>query len=196
MNKSILATVLMLTIVGCEEPIPGTDGPSIGGPVLEKDGETIVKSRAVLRMNSTGPTELSIENAAANRLSVDANDVRLPSLERTVLDSGTLHLLDLHDEHLNVCGVSGSERCGLAMLRIYTRGGVDVPPVYVGAEGGSLYAVGQGREGAVVVQAVWLEGKSRFTLNDLESADFRLLVDLTAHHGDHVELVMEYTLTR
>ncbi len=88
---------------------------------MAQSGDQMMKlgmQRAVSQSISQSLTE----NAAISTMTVDWSNFAIPALSNTQIDFGNIAITNLYDDNLNVCGDSGTERCGTAWILIYTIG--------------------------------------------------------------------------
>lgn len=63
-----------------------------------------------------------ITNPKATTMSLDDSLFTVPVVDSDSEDFGYLAIGDLRDNDLNVCGASGNQKCGKAVIRLYTIG--------------------------------------------------------------------------
>jgi len=227
MKKELLLVMVLLLggmLIGCANTQePGENLSDSLKPVgVTDEAGVVVRSRALLNVELgsspvnpkwaalaiSTPTSITVVNAAAVSMAVDASQFVAPVISNTLLDFGLLKISDLFDNQLKVCGTSGKEKCGTALIRVYTTGqaGAGIfnaldnfgAPITAGIPGSSLLPVGLDIAGAAEVHRFLIPGnKHVLRLSDLSPApDYQILADFTnAGAGTYsTTIVLEYAL--
>lgn len=118
----LVFSVLLLASCGSESLLDGL-GPE----------QIVVKSRASFEVTTTTGAATSLRavsqtqpvtvtNAASANMTLNSTAFVPPTITNAVMNFGNLTISALEDNDLKVCGTSGNQKCGTALLRVYTTG--------------------------------------------------------------------------
>lgn len=125
MKNSIWIT-MALVAVGCGRSNDGT-------PLMGTPDDLVVRSRAEFtvtagsgarsfRANVSQTQPVTVTNAAATSMTLDNSGFVPPTISNAMMDFGNLAISALSDNDLKVCGAGGNQKCGTALIRIFTTG--------------------------------------------------------------------------
>jgi hypothetical protein len=140
----MLAVTLMLT--GCGNgnlnPVASVIPVSLA-PVGTQDSNGIfIKSRAAITLYGdtpslaavmmknllpsayalTGAQGVTVVNSGSSTMTLDATAFLLPKISNAALNFGSLAVTNLFDNSLSVCGSKANQKCGNAVIQMYTTG--------------------------------------------------------------------------
>lgn len=139
------ALISLLLVLGCAGCGPGFEAikydlPPVGEPadglivksrsvflVTTENGKTVVQriqSFILPVANAANPTSIpiSVVNAPNAQMTVNSANFAAPTITNDSLEFGSLTITQLRDNNLKVCGSNGKQKCGLAVIRMYTTG--------------------------------------------------------------------------
>lgn len=220
--------VFLLGVVGCGpgfEPIQ-YEVPPVAEPL---DG-FVVKARATYllttengqtraqriqswippKAHASNPTTIPITviNAPNAQMTVNSSGIVAPAITNDPLEFGSLTITRLRDNDLKVCGPNGKQKCGTAIIRLYTTGSPGAglynsgdsfgAPITAGI-GPVRATVGLGPSNAAIVQTYTIPSNRnsiRETHFDPQPMTYNVSVDFTdAGAGAYATtLVVEYGL--
>ena len=95
--------------------------------VKAENGEIIVKRIQNWILPSAyaeNPTSfpITVVNAPNAQMTIDSSSLVAPTITNDLLEFGSLTVTRLRDNDLKVCGANGKQKCGTAVIRIYTTG--------------------------------------------------------------------------
>jgi len=215
--KSILFVFVLALAISCgreEEDL--TQAPTPTNPTTLNEADLVIKGTIEIpvivgakgiRMAGASVTQpVKVTVAPDTTLVLDNSKFVTPPMASALLDFGNLIISDLKDNNLKVCGASGKEKCGTAILRMYTTG-VAGAGLYNAADawGAPMTAslttpqsVGLDVAGAAVMQTYSIGANMRILkLKDLPTApNYNIRFDFTdAGAGDYsTTIVIEYAL--
>ena len=226
MKKFFVFSFLFVSLTGCGSSSQSTDLPPVG---TGTDG-IVVKARSLITVStgtqtqsrlrslllpqafaaSNGSVSVSTTVAASTSFTLNTSLFSVPANPTPFAanDFGFLQIGALRDNNLNLCGSSGTQHCGTAMIRIYTIGTsgaglwntVDQygAPITSAQSGISpQLSVGLNVAGAAILQQITIPATQHtFQLNQLQNAKYDVTVDFTnAGSGEYsTTLVLEYAL--
>lgn len=127
--KFIVTLIMLVMVFGCGKHNGNT--PQKDTMSFNED-EVVVHSQAMMDISVSGGeasilsitnnTPVSVVNAASSTMTVDTSKFVAPKITSTSLSFGTLAISALSDNDLMVCGASKNQKCGTAMIRMYTTG--------------------------------------------------------------------------
>lgn len=222
----LIMSVLVLSVVGCgkgaDSGAKGTSLPPIN--IVQKN--VLVKSRATLKLSTGTPTVgmkimnllvpqalaavtqfVSVVNSPSSTLALSTLNFNPPAITNANLDFGSLDVSALFDNNLDLCGDSGTDHCGTALIRIYTTGEAGAgmynahddfgAPITVSQGGVILSTVGLGSDNSSVTQAFSIPTtKHVVSLADFGSPSYDIAVDFSNAGAGNYEttIVIEYAL--
>lgn len=197
-----------LTSLNPERSSPDADGVVVKGRATFNVivGEESARM-ALASATATQPITVTV-NASTTMTASNAGFAAPATITNEVLSFGSLQITSLKDNNIKVCGTNGNQRCGKALIRMYTTGQTGAglwnatdgygAPILAGIEGATPGTVGLGTAGATVLQSYTVaSGKNVIQLSDFGPAQsYGVKVDFSnAGAGTYqTTLVLEYAL--
>ena len=203
--------------------IPGNLNPANPNSGNQQD-DVIVRSRAVFQISTdepsgavnllpgsalynalTGNIPITISNGSNSSMTISTSGISVPTNLIGLLDLGSISLSALYDNDLKKCGNNSNQKCGTALIRMYTTGTAGEglynaedgygAPITAGQT--TLSTVGLNVAGAAIMQSISIpNSKHVLNLSDFPNHAYSLKVDFS-NAGDGVyatNLVVEYAL--
>ncbi len=224
--KKVALLALSVVLVGCGE----TNSPSPGGNLIvgipDQEG-LVVRSRSeftistddagaqsgnlmnAFQLNSrnalTGGTTITVTNSSSAAMTISTSLFSIPTIASEMLDFGFLQVSALLDNDLKQCGNNSNQKCGTAIIRMYTTG-VAGEGLYNATDGygapitagqSTLSTVGLDGAGAAVMQSISIpNNKHVLRLSDFTNPKYNVKSDFSnAGAGSYsTTLVIEYAL--
>jgi hypothetical protein len=145
--KTVITIILLLSLVSCgkggagstSEPLDPVAAPRNDGytPVAQammtissNNGDVASVMRQFSLMQSAYAATTNVSYVVAENVTFTVNTSGIsPILTGDVLDIGTLAITALDSNKLKICGSDGKQKCGQAIIRIYTQALVAWPGV-------------------------------------------------------------------
>jgi hypothetical protein len=138
-------------------------------------------------------------------MTLDNNSLIVPAISSQLLSFGSIKITDLLDNDLKVCGSNGKQKCGTALIRVYTTGvgGAGLyntldgygAPILAGQT--QLSPVGLNVSGAAVMQTIAIpNNKNVLRYSDFVNPIYTVNIDFSnAGTGSYsTTLIVEYAL--
>lgn len=173
MKNLLFAALAVFALAGCSggfEPAHNlSDEPPVGTPgadglivhsratflITHQNGQTVVQrvySFVIPQAYAANPTStpITVVNAPNASLTVNTASLTAGAITNDILALGSATVTNLRDNQLRVCGTNGNQKCGTAVIRMYTTG-TAAAGLYNSADGyGAPLRAGMGSTRSVV----------------------------------------------
>lgn len=190
MKKFLMTAMALLALVACKEK--PSDYEFAYEILYDDDGNYWIVEKEEMRVVTGNPVSAVADSTSADVINVDTSQLVTPLPSGGVLELGTLKINSLADSDLNHCGPAKNERCGTAIIRIYTTmptGGFEVAKA-----GGAYKKIGVGSKRATVLEKLAIPaGQSQLRITDYVLGSYQVRMNAGAQAYD-TDLVIEYAL--
>lgn len=190
MRKILMLLAAVLALGGCKEK--ASDYELAYEILYDDQGNFWIVEREEMRVVSGSPVSVVADVPGGGVIDVDTTRLGTPLPTGGVLELGTLRLNALADQDLNHCGSAKNQRCGTALIRIFTTnplGGFEVAK-----EDGAYRAIGVGTKHATVLERLAIPpGQEHLRITDYVLGSYQVRLNPGAQ-GYDTDLVIEYAL--